>query len=195
VVVADQRPSPRRGPALVASRVHVRFGGGALTTAANAGGAAADLALTLQVTGDLQSQSFSDFKQDTAGLPFDQVRASIATPITKPQFDAILNITVKQGGQVVTQDTGGGVKKEFNLTWNAQQAGDVAVTAALAVIVMAVTAAEIVIVHSSDLHIDHDYTARLHGGDGTVNEVVNGILGAVLRERGPSPGTASATKT
>jgi DNA repair exonuclease SbcCD nuclease subunit len=26
---------------------------------------------------------------------------------------------------------------------------------------------EVVIVHSSDLHVDHDYTARLHGGDGT----------------------------
>ncbi len=26
---------------------------------------------------------------------------------------------------------------------------------------------EIVVVHSSDLHLDHDYTARLHGGDGT----------------------------
>lgn len=26
---------------------------------------------------------------------------------------------------------------------------------------------EIVIVHSSDLHVDQDYTARLHGGDGT----------------------------
>jgi DNA repair exonuclease SbcCD nuclease subunit len=26
---------------------------------------------------------------------------------------------------------------------------------------------DIVIVHSSDLHVDHDYTARLHGGDGT----------------------------
>src|SRR5215472_3741385 len=26
---------------------------------------------------------------------------------------------------------------------------------------------DIVVVHSSDLHIDHDYTARLHGGDGT----------------------------
>jgi hypothetical protein len=26
---------------------------------------------------------------------------------------------------------------------------------------------DIVIVHSSDLHIDNDYTARLHGGDGT----------------------------
>src|SRR5215467_12840882 len=25
----------------------------------------------------------------------------------------------------------------------------------------------IVVVHSSDLHIDDDYTARLHGGDGT----------------------------
>jgi DNA repair exonuclease SbcCD nuclease subunit len=25
----------------------------------------------------------------------------------------------------------------------------------------------IVIVHSSDLHVDHDYTARIHGGDGT----------------------------
>jgi DNA repair exonuclease SbcCD nuclease subunit len=26
---------------------------------------------------------------------------------------------------------------------------------------------DIVIVHSSDLHVDHDYTARMHGGDGT----------------------------
>jgi DNA repair exonuclease SbcCD nuclease subunit len=26
---------------------------------------------------------------------------------------------------------------------------------------------DIVLVHSSDLHIDHDYTARIHGGDGT----------------------------
>src|SRR5205085_7455580 len=25
----------------------------------------------------------------------------------------------------------------------------------------------IVLVHSSDLHVDHDYTARIHGGDGT----------------------------
>lgn len=25
---------------------------------------------------------------------------------------------------------------------------------------------DIIIVHSSDLHVDHDYTARLHGGDG-----------------------------
>jgi DNA repair exonuclease SbcCD nuclease subunit len=25
---------------------------------------------------------------------------------------------------------------------------------------------ELVVVHSSDLHLDHDYTARLHGGDG-----------------------------
>jgi len=26
---------------------------------------------------------------------------------------------------------------------------------------------DVVVVHSSDLHVDHDYTARLHGGDGT----------------------------
>jgi DNA repair exonuclease SbcCD nuclease subunit len=26
---------------------------------------------------------------------------------------------------------------------------------------------DIILVHSSDLHVDHDYTARLHGGDGT----------------------------
>src|ERR1700691_2584981 len=25
---------------------------------------------------------------------------------------------------------------------------------------------DVVVVHSSDLHVDHDYTARLHGGDG-----------------------------
>ena len=28
-------------------------------------------------------------------------------------------------------------------------------------------ARDITVVHSSDLHVDHDYTARLHGGDGT----------------------------
>src|SRR5262245_28140248 len=28
-------------------------------------------------------------------------------------------------------------------------------------------ARDIVIVHSSDLHVDDDYTARIHGGDGT----------------------------
>src|ERR1700736_3453402 len=28
-------------------------------------------------------------------------------------------------------------------------------------------ARDIVVVHSSDLHVDHDYSARLHGGDGT----------------------------
>src|ERR1700730_4093430 len=26
---------------------------------------------------------------------------------------------------------------------------------------------DVVVVHSSDLHVDHDHTARLHGGDGT----------------------------
>jgi DNA repair exonuclease SbcCD nuclease subunit len=35
---------------------------------------------------------------------------------------------------------------------------------------------DIVVVHSSDLHIDHDYTARLHGGDGTAGLVC--VLGA-----------------
>jgi DNA repair exonuclease SbcCD nuclease subunit len=29
------------------------------------------------------------------------------------------------------------------------------------------SARDIIVVHSSDLHVDHDYTARLHGGDGT----------------------------
>jgi DNA repair exonuclease SbcCD nuclease subunit len=32
---------------------------------------------------------------------------------------------------------------------------------------MPASARDIIVVHSSDLHIDHDYTARLHGGDGT----------------------------
>src|ERR1700686_5133660 len=35
-------------------------------------------------------------------------------------------------------------------------------------------ARDIVVVHSSDLHVDHDYTARLHGGDG------NAGLGCLL---------------
>jgi DNA repair exonuclease SbcCD nuclease subunit len=33
------------------------------------------------------------------------------------------------------------------------------------------TARDVVIVHSSDLHVDHDYTARVHGGDGTAGLV------------------------
>jgi DNA repair exonuclease SbcCD nuclease subunit len=36
------------------------------------------------------------------------------------------------------------------------------------------SARDVVVVHSSDLHVDHDYTARLHGGDGTAG------LGCVL---------------
>jgi hypothetical protein len=35
---------------------------------------------------------------------------------------------------------------------------------------------DIVVVHSSDLHLDHDYTARLHGGDGTAG--LAGVLTA-----------------
>ena len=35
---------------------------------------------------------------------------------------------------------------------------------------------DIVVVHSSDLHVDHDYTARLHGGDGTAG--LNCVLAA-----------------
>src|SRR5262249_8105002 len=35
---------------------------------------------------------------------------------------------------------------------------------------------DIVVVHSSDLHIDHDYTARLHGGAGTAG--LSGVLSA-----------------
>ncbi len=37
-------------------------------------------------------------------------------------------------------------------------------------------ARDIVVVHSSDLHVDHDYTARLHGGDGTAG--LRCVLGA-----------------
>src|ERR1700749_736218 len=33
---------------------------------------------------------------------------------------------------------------------------------------------DVILVQSSDLHVDHDYTARLHGGDGTAG------LGCVL---------------
>jgi DNA repair exonuclease SbcCD nuclease subunit len=43
----------------------------------------------------------------------------------------------------------------------------------------------IVVVHSSDLHVDHDYTARLHGGDGTaglncVLEAARGLAADVV---------------
>jgi DNA repair exonuclease SbcCD nuclease subunit len=37
-------------------------------------------------------------------------------------------------------------------------------------------ARDIVVVHSSDLHVDNDYTARLHGGDGTAGLAC--VLGA-----------------
>ena len=43
----------------------------------------------------------------------------------------------------------------------------------------AVSSRDIVVVHSSDLHIDHDYTARLHGGDGTA-----GLSGVLTAARG-----------
>src|ERR1700719_3351373 len=36
-------------------------------------------------------------------------------------------------------------------------------------------ARDLVVAHSSDLHVDHDHTARLHGGDGTAG------LACVLR--------------
>jgi DNA repair exonuclease SbcCD nuclease subunit len=38
------------------------------------------------------------------------------------------------------------------------------------------SARDLTIVHSSDLHLDHDYTARLHGGDGTAG--LAGVLDA-----------------
>jgi DNA repair exonuclease SbcCD nuclease subunit len=39
---------------------------------------------------------------------------------------------------------------------------------------------DIIVVHSSDLHVDHDYTARLHGGDGAAGLacVLNAARGA-----------------
>jgi DNA repair exonuclease SbcCD nuclease subunit len=37
-------------------------------------------------------------------------------------------------------------------------------------------ASELVVIHSSDLHMDHDYTARLHGGDGAAG--LAGVLAA-----------------
>jgi DNA repair exonuclease SbcCD nuclease subunit len=40
---------------------------------------------------------------------------------------------------------------------------------------------DIVVVHSSDLHIDDDYTARLHGGDGTAG--LSGVLSAARAAR------------
>ena len=35
---------------------------------------------------------------------------------------------------------------------------------------------DVVLIHSSDLHLEHDYAARLHGGDGTA--VLSAVLGA-----------------
>ena len=40
---------------------------------------------------------------------------------------------------------------------------------------------DVVVVHSSDLHVDHDYTARLHGGDGTAG--LAGVLRAARNVR------------
>src|SRR5258707_15897953 len=41
-------------------------------------------------------------------------------------------------------------------------------------------ARDLVVAHSSDLHVDHDHTARLHGGDGTAGLacVLGGACGA-----------------
>ena len=41
---------------------------------------------------------------------------------------------------------------------------------------MPTPARDIVVVHTSDLHVDHDYTARLHGGDGAAGLAC--VLGA-----------------
>jgi len=38
---------------------------------------------------------------------------------------------------------------------------------------------DLVVVHSSDVHVDHEYTARLHGGDGTA-----GLAGVLSAARG-----------
>jgi DNA repair exonuclease SbcCD nuclease subunit len=38
---------------------------------------------------------------------------------------------------------------------------------------------DVIVVHSSDLHMDHDYTARLHGGDGTAG--LAAVLNAARR--------------
>ena len=38
---------------------------------------------------------------------------------------------------------------------------------------------DVVVVHSSDLHMDQDYTARLHGGDGTAG--LAAVLAAAQR--------------
>jgi DNA repair exonuclease SbcCD nuclease subunit len=37
---------------------------------------------------------------------------------------------------------------------------------------------DLVLVHSSDLHLDHDYTARLHGGDGAAG--LEGVLATAM---------------
>ena len=58
---------------------------------------------------------------------------------------------------------------------------------------------DIVIVHSSDLHVDHDYTARMHGGDvqaGVGRELGGrGRLGAeqLWNEQGESGGRAEVS--
>jgi DNA repair exonuclease SbcCD nuclease subunit len=41
---------------------------------------------------------------------------------------------------------------------------------------MPLSARDVIVAHSSDLHVDHDYTARLHGGDGTAGLAC--VLGA-----------------
>ena len=40
------------------------------------------------------------------------------------------------------------------------------ITAPHIAVLMPASSRDIIVVHSSDLHVDHDYTARLHGGDG-----------------------------
>jgi DNA repair exonuclease SbcCD nuclease subunit len=46
---------------------------------------------------------------------------------------------------------------------------------------MSMIVRDLIVVHSSDLHIDHDYTARMHGGDGTA-----GLASVLALARGKS---------
>ncbi len=90
LALAERAHDSSNATALVASRVHVRFGGNALPTAAGTGASEADRAVVKQIATDQQARSFEEFRSDSNGLTYEQVKAGINTNITKPEFDSVV---------------------------------------------------------------------------------------------------------
>jgi 3D (Asp-Asp-Asp) domain-containing protein len=95
------------------------------------------------------------------------VQAGQCTFNIKPQFDAILNVQVLQNGVQVAQDVGGGVKKDFNLSWNAAAPGNVQV-----------------LITSTD-NLTNQCTISFNQGGGVVPPPPPPPVGGVIQKNGP----------